>query len=246
MNIRQGIMEDSSPEYQYDAFVSYSSIDKRWVKDVLLPRLEANGLRACIDYRDFAPGSPSMENIERAIRASRTILVVITPAYFKSSWTGFEAIRTLTEDPLNRGRRLLPLVKEKCEFHLGFTPFTYLNFADPEDEGLEWERLLKAIREPPALHQSGASEVQSLLASLKAAFPNDEELRNLCFEHFGEIYRNLRETDRRDHIAREIITHCMSRGSTGILWDLIRQRNPQGLLNSTQRGPHGRGRTGQG
>jgi hypothetical protein len=222
-------MEDCGSEYQYDAFVSYSSIDKRWVKDMLVPRLEADGLRICIDCRDFAPGPPSIENIERAIRASRKILVVITPAYLKSSWTGFEAIRTLTEDPLNRGRRLLPLVKEKCEFHLGFTPFTYLNFADPEDEALEWERLLKAIRELSATpHQSGSSKVQCLLSSMEIAFPSDGDLRNLCFEHFGDIYRSLRETDRWDYMAREIITYCMGRGSTDMLWGLIRQQNHKG------------------
>jgi len=42
-------------EYAYDVFISYSHKDEAWVTQTLLPRLEAAGLRVCIDYRDFAP-----------------------------------------------------------------------------------------------------------------------------------------------------------------------------------------------
>ncbi|NLW36880.1 MAG: toll/interleukin-1 receptor domain-containing protein [Syntrophorhabdus aromaticivorans] len=135
-NTGSATMEDCSLAYQYDAFVSYSSKDRPWVKDILLRRLEDNALRVCIDYRDFIPGLPSVENIQQAIRASRKILLVITPDYLKSSWTGFEAIRVQTTDPANERLRLLPLLRVKCEFYLGYTPLTYLNFADPEDEEL--------------------------------------------------------------------------------------------------------------
>jgi hypothetical protein len=40
----------------YDVFVSYSHDDEEWVENTLLERLEAAGLRVCIDFRDFAPG----------------------------------------------------------------------------------------------------------------------------------------------------------------------------------------------
>ena len=36
-------------EYRYDVFVSYSHADETWVTGTLLPRLEAVGLRVCID-----------------------------------------------------------------------------------------------------------------------------------------------------------------------------------------------------
>ena len=64
---------------------------------------------------------------------------------------------------------------------------------------------------------------------MKDIFPSEQELRDVCFESFGEVYRNLRETDRWDHIAREIISFCRSRGITDVLWDLMRQRSPKNV-----------------
>ena len=46
-------------DFVYDAFISYrhQEPDKTWVRKTLLPRLEAEGLAACIDYRDFRLGA---------------------------------------------------------------------------------------------------------------------------------------------------------------------------------------------
>lgn len=53
-------------QFPYDVFISYSHADGAWVRGWLLPRLEAAGLRVCIDERDFDLGVPSIVNIERA------------------------------------------------------------------------------------------------------------------------------------------------------------------------------------
>jgi hypothetical protein len=47
-----------------DVFVSYSHTDTAWVWDWLRPRLEAAGLRVCLDPRDFDVGVPSLEHDE--------------------------------------------------------------------------------------------------------------------------------------------------------------------------------------
>jgi hypothetical protein len=54
------------PEYSYDVFISYSHRDEEWVREWLLPRLQRAGLLACIDFRDFEVGVPSLVNMERA------------------------------------------------------------------------------------------------------------------------------------------------------------------------------------
>ena len=41
---------------EYDVFVSYSSEDLAWVKDVLFSRLQQAGYAVCIDFKDFVPG----------------------------------------------------------------------------------------------------------------------------------------------------------------------------------------------
>lgn len=39
--------------FDFDVFISYSSRDKAWVRGELLGRIEAAGLKAFIDFRDF-------------------------------------------------------------------------------------------------------------------------------------------------------------------------------------------------
>ena len=56
--------------YAYDVFISYSSKDRAWVRGELLTRLEAAGLKVCIDFRDFEPGAPSVTEMERAVLTS--------------------------------------------------------------------------------------------------------------------------------------------------------------------------------
>jgi hypothetical protein len=54
----------------YDVFISYSHADKDWVRGELLKSLEDQGLRVCIDFRDFRPGASKIKEIERAVLAS--------------------------------------------------------------------------------------------------------------------------------------------------------------------------------
>jgi hypothetical protein len=96
-------------EYTYDVFISYSHRDEDWVVNTLLPRLEAAGLRVCIDFRDFVVGRPSLVNMEQAVDKSERTLVVLTPAWIESEWTEFESLLVGTTDPAGRRRRLVPL-----------------------------------------------------------------------------------------------------------------------------------------
>jgi formylglycine-generating enzyme required for sulfatase activity len=142
-------MTDNST-YQYDVFISYSSKDRPWVKD-LLRVLEQQKIKACIDYRDFTEGMPSIKNIENAVLNSHKTLLILTPNYLTSGWTEFEHILLQTLDPANQKLRLLPLLKERCELPLRLKVLTYLNFASPEDEAEEWKRLVTALGKQPII-----------------------------------------------------------------------------------------------
>src|SRR3954447_17370022 len=56
-NIPQ-VKSATASSFQYDVFISYSHADEDWVEHTLLKTLEDAGLRACIDFRDFAVGRP--------------------------------------------------------------------------------------------------------------------------------------------------------------------------------------------
>ena len=89
-------------KFEFDVFISYSSKDKQWVRGELLNRIEKAGLKAFIDFRDFARGAPSIKECERGVVQCRKTLIVLTPDYIESEWCELEAIMTQTLGPANR------------------------------------------------------------------------------------------------------------------------------------------------
>jgi len=146
--------------FRYDAFISYSHRDTAWVGDVLLPRLEGEGLRICIDTRDFEVGVPSLVNMENAVDQSRKTLLVLTPNWLSSEWTAFEALLVQTEDPIGRGRRILPLMVQDCQGQLPkrLQIFTYLDLTDPTQLDTQMGRLVSTIRAVPSQSQAPSVE----------------------------------------------------------------------------------------
>ena len=135
--------------YDYDVFVSHSRAERGWVSSELLPRLEAAGLRACLEWRDFRPGAPRAAEVERAVTRSRHTLLVLTPAYLADERAGFGDLLVQALDPAARERRLVPLLKARCDLPLRIRHLTYVNFADPEEPEWAWVQLLTALGAPP-------------------------------------------------------------------------------------------------
>jgi len=136
-------------EFRYDVFISYSHADEDWVVKTLLPRLEAAGLKVCIDYRDFDAGKPSIINMEDAVDQSRYTLLVLTPNWTGSDWTGFESVLVQTDDPLGRRQKMIPLMLEKCELPKRIKTLTYVDFTRPDRAEIAWTQLLTALGKPP-------------------------------------------------------------------------------------------------
>jgi hypothetical protein len=135
--------------YQYDAFISYSHHDKKWVRDWLLPQLEARGLQVCIDFRDFEPGLPILVNMENAVERSRKTLIVLTPAWVKSEWATFEGLLIQTDDPAGRRARLIPLRLKSCKQPRRIAMLTYVDFTQPAEVEFQLGRLVVAIGGEP-------------------------------------------------------------------------------------------------
>ncbi|ESQ15369.1 MAG TPA: hypothetical protein DDY14_09465 [Chromatiaceae bacterium] len=60
-----------------------------------------------------------------------------------------------------------------------------------------------------------------LLECFSSAFHNEEALRTYCFEHFDDVHKLLKETDRFFGILRELISYCESRDRVPQLWDWL-------------------------
>ena len=76
----------------YDAFISYSGLDYKWVCFDLLPKLENHNppYKVCVHDRDFMPGAYIEDNIMEAVQSSRRMIMVLSHNYLKSEWCMLE------------------------------------------------------------------------------------------------------------------------------------------------------------
>ena len=81
----------SELEFEYDAFVIFSSQDSDWVtKTLILTLEEKDGLKCCVHYRDFVAGVPFRENMVNSVYKSRKTIAVVSNNFFNSNYCGFE------------------------------------------------------------------------------------------------------------------------------------------------------------
>nr|XP_046189439.1 toll-like receptor 13 [Oncorhynchus gorbuscha] len=89
----EAMRSNTRGRYHYDAFVSYSGKDERWVVEELLPNLEQRGppfLRLCLHSRDFQLGKDIVENITESLYRSRHTLCLVSRHYLRSNWCSLE------------------------------------------------------------------------------------------------------------------------------------------------------------
>ena len=137
--------------FRYDVFVSYRQRDpeKTWVRNLLVPRLAAEGLRVCIDYRDFRLGAPLIREMERAVEQSQYTLAVLSPAYLQSNFTALENVLAEHIGLQQSQYRLLAVMREHCTPRASMQARLWLDMTDDAlfDENLD--RLVAQLRQAP-------------------------------------------------------------------------------------------------
>lgn len=141
------VLSEQEDRFRYDAFISYSAEDSAWVRDTLLPYLESEGLRICIENRDFEPGRARLVNIENAVERSLRTLIVLTPEWVKSEWRSFESLLIQSDDPAGQRARMIPLRLETCEPPKRIAMLTPIDLTQPSETEFQLQRLVLAIRD---------------------------------------------------------------------------------------------------
>ncbi len=136
---------------RYDVYISYNEANAEWVFDWLLPRLKDAGLTVAIDAESFEPGAPVLEETERVIAESRSILAILSPAYVAAGWDNFETLLVQSDDPGARFRRLIPLLLEACDPPSRIKLLHWVDFTDAARSQEQLERVLDAVRGTSAL-----------------------------------------------------------------------------------------------
>jgi len=183
--------------WDYDVFISYSHKDVTWVKGVLLPRLEGAALKVCIDDRDFPIGEVFTNTIVKAVESSRHILIVMTADYFESNWTQYEVSLVLTDDPMGKNQKMIPLLLKPCEIPLSIRRYTFGDFQNPDEKA--WENLLNSIystdRQPqPAPEPSSPVKNEGLNALTEPA------LKRAVYSTVSFYRTSFKETSERGYL----------------------------------------------
>lgn len=96
-------------ETTHDVFVSFTESDGDWVRGYLLQAFSQAGVR----YRtedDFPLGSARLDQIDRATRSCRRIVIILSPAYLTDSHAEFVNLIFQHEGMRNRDWSLVPVL----------------------------------------------------------------------------------------------------------------------------------------
>lgn len=82
-------------EKRFDVFISYSHMDRDFVEENMVPKLEDDPstdfrYRCLVHVRDFVLGRPIVEQITEAVESSSCTLIVLSTSFVKSDWAKHE------------------------------------------------------------------------------------------------------------------------------------------------------------
>lgn len=164
------IGEDSNK--LFDAFVSYSSKDERFVTQILAPELERGSpsYKLCLHYRDFPAGSFVSDTIFSAVDSSKRTILVISENFIKSEWSKYDFRSAHHEILRDRKKRLIVIllgdVPQKDldpDLKLYLKTNTFLKWGDARF----WEKLKYAM--PDARPPSRTHQLRSLNQSIASS-----------------------------------------------------------------------------
>ncbi|WP_330256552.1 TIR domain-containing protein [Nocardia sp. NBC_00565] len=108
-----------------DFFISYSPADERWAT-WLAWQLETAGYRTLIQAWDFVPGTNFIDFMDRGVRESAVVLVVLSENYLGSYYGTMEWQAAFRTDP----GKLLPVRIAECALEGLLATITYLDLVN--------------------------------------------------------------------------------------------------------------------
>jgi energy-coupling factor transporter ATP-binding protein EcfA2 len=154
-----------STQFEFDIFLSHSAKDKPVVQ-ALAERLCAAGLKVWYDNWEITLGDSIPGKIDYGLTNSRVLLLFMSVNAFGSDWVRLERESTHFSDPLNRDRRLIPLLLDDAQIPPPLAQFQYLDWRTPNDAA--FATLLKAClpRRPDYASVFGNNLLQQPIALL--------------------------------------------------------------------------------
>jgi small GTP-binding protein len=157
-------------EFKYDVFLSYSAKDTEVVRP-LAERLRADGLKVWFGEWVLKLGDITPAKIEEGLEHSRVLVLCMSANAFDSDWAQLESSTFRFRDPLNKGRRFIPLRLDNAPIKGSLAQFLYSDWRSAKREQ-EYGRLIEACRHaaelPPPEAEAASSEIRRTFIQLRA------------------------------------------------------------------------------
>ena len=141
---------DSEGGQEYDLFVSYSKEDNEFtqklVKRIESEQYKGRNLRCFYAEWDVIPGENIVLRLEAGLAKSRFVGLVMSPDWEKSSWTTFERVVPVYEDPAGYKARTLPILRRPCEIPASIKILRWFNFQNDRNFERESKRLVSRLK----------------------------------------------------------------------------------------------------
>ncbi|MBN1186513.1 MAG: toll/interleukin-1 receptor domain-containing protein [Bacteroidales bacterium] len=155
---------------KYDLYISHSSKDKEFVRK-LANDLIKNGLTIWLDEWNMIPGESFADSMNQAMRDSKYILIIMSPAYFSSEWTKQEYNFGMYEELNSNKVKIIPVLYKQCDIPIPLKSKLYIDFSSSEKYKPSLEKLIKDLY---------LIEKEKLL--LKEDYDKDEQIVGLTIE----------------------------------------------------------------
>ncbi|MGD0088496.1 MAG: toll/interleukin-1 receptor domain-containing protein [Planctomycetota bacterium] len=147
----------------YDIFLCHNLADKQWTEQ-LGSQIEnetfdgtqsGRKLRVFFDKWDIAPGQNVIDVLNHGLERARYIGVILSPEAVKAPWPCFEWTHVVAQDPMNRERRVIPIVvrqvsldgKERLNLPAPFRALHWIDFSDPKRFKPAFLELVSVLRD---------------------------------------------------------------------------------------------------
>jgi tetratricopeptide (TPR) repeat protein len=108
-------------------------------------RLTRDGVRCFFDESDIAVGANFVLAQEKAMAASRHVILVLSPDFVDSEWTAIERTAAMVDDPAGLGRRLMPILRRDCPIPPFLAAIQRLDCRTDEEFEAAYPRLCRAL-----------------------------------------------------------------------------------------------------
>lgn len=131
-------------ESEGSVFIVYTDEDAAWVKDKLIPRLQAAHIRFNHEGT-FNPGEHRLAEFDAAVKNSVCSLLVLSPAFMKNVWSKHTAVLVQTLGLSQEKALAIPIIRGPVDdLPISLSSLVHVNLSEGSED--EWDRLISALR----------------------------------------------------------------------------------------------------